>query len=168
MADLFDFDKFRKDRFVDRTGTIILKNFGDTTEEKEIRYKQLSPIDMCDLENTINELNQDKIKLLAEVLIEATNIKADDKDKLLESIGIKEKTPETFLRKVFVFERGVMNLPDKWSRPDTINFAKAHYLEFNQIFTAIWNATCMGQVKKNPKSSGKMEKSETTVQSGIA
>jgi hypothetical protein len=163
-SNVVTFEDFKKTKYEDRKGKLVLKNFGDTGKEFIVEYKNLSASDICDMDMMMSEVTQAKIDKLVHAVFGATGNNTDNNE-LLEALGIKEKKPLLLIKKMFIFERGVTNFPDNWSRVDTAKFANAHIIEFNSVVEKIWEATCMGQsVKKKQSGSGKQPESGATSQ----
>ena len=154
MHNKFDFDGFKKEKYERRTGTAILKSFGDSKETVEWLCQNLDSVD---------------ISFVAEAARKNTELKKAKKNNTLEIINILSEylgfdgdKPNEIVQRYVMFERGSVDLPENWKRPDTVKFAFVHPMEFQQIIDKINELTGMGAVKKKQMNSGKKESSKTT------
>lgn len=159
----FSFDDFRKKQFEDRTGTVKLPNFGDSTETVVWNIRGLNSEDLATIDEAAEKNKALQSLIDAAVKATATGKVKDQVDGIKKMLGINGKVPDQLIRQYCVFELGSIEPSKPENRQDTVKFARVYPGEFKTICNRIYELSGLGALeKKKQKSSLQTEKSEKT------
>ena len=150
-----DIDRFKNTTFEKRTEDVpvpALKDFFDKGDEPVFKIRGLSGPELAEVHAAVDKY-KDVNKLIEGLLSDDMKAKIEA---IKESMGITEKTPIDFVRRIEMFKRGMV---DPVADDDfTMKYAENFPVDFYHVTNRISNLSGLGSMPGKSRPSGKTKK----------